>query len=52
MQPLLTFVAGAVGFAISLWIVRSVLRSIFPAIVQNSREWTEHGGVRRFSGAC
>jgi hypothetical protein len=36
MQPLLTFLAGAVGFAISLWIVRSVLRSIFPAIVQNS----------------
>ncbi len=36
MQPLLTFVAGAVGFAISLLIVRSVLRSIFPAITQNS----------------
>ncbi|MFT6105276.1 MAG: hypothetical protein ACJA1E_001708 [Paracoccaceae bacterium] len=36
MHPLLTFVAGAVGFAISLWIVRSVLRSIFPAIGQNS----------------
>jgi hypothetical protein len=36
MQPLLTSVAGAVGFAISFWIVRSVLRSIFPAVVQNS----------------
>ena len=36
MQPLLTFVAGAAGFAFSLWIVRSVLRSIFPAITQNS----------------
>jgi hypothetical protein len=36
MHPLLTFVAGAGGFAISLWIVRSVLRSIFPAIGQNS----------------
>jgi hypothetical protein len=36
MQPLLTFVVGAVGFAISLWIVRRVLRSVFPAIAQNS----------------
>ncbi len=36
MQPSLTFLASAVGFAISLWIVRSVLRSIFPAITQNS----------------
>ncbi len=36
MQPILTFVAGAVGFAVSLWIVRSVLRSIFPTMAQNS----------------
>ena len=36
MQPLLTVVAGVVGFTISLWIVRSVLRSIFPTITQNS----------------
>jgi len=36
MQPILTLVAGAVGFAISLWIVRSVLRSLFPTIAQSS----------------
>ena len=35
MQPILTFVASAVGFAISLWIVRSALRYIFPSMAQN-----------------
>ena len=36
MQPILTFVASAFGFAISIWIVRSALRSIFGSRAQNS----------------
>ncbi|WP_223420974.1 J domain-containing protein [Tateyamaria pelophila] len=36
MQPILTFVAGAVGFGVSFWIVRSALRYFFPSLSQNS----------------
>lgn len=35
MQPLLIVVSSAVGFAITVWIVRKVLRSIFPAQAQS-----------------
>ncbi|NRB20221.1 MAG: DnaJ domain-containing protein [Rhodobacteraceae bacterium] len=36
MQPILTAVASAFGFAITLWIVRSALRSIFHSKAQSS----------------
>ncbi len=36
MQPILIVVASAVSFAIALWAVRSVLRSIFRTKAQNS----------------
>ena len=36
MQPILTVVASAVGFVITLWVVRSALRSIFRKQAQNS----------------
>jgi hypothetical protein len=36
MQPILTVVASAVGFAITLWVVRSALRSIFRTQALNS----------------
>lgn len=36
MQPLLMVIASAVGFAITVWIVRKVLRTIFPAQAQTA----------------
>lgn len=36
MQPILTVVVSAVGFAITLWVVRRALRSIFRTQAQNS----------------